>query len=64
VVTKFEKQLAPQVDRPNPNAFVLPKFEILFMPGFEPNVPVVEIEILESSIPDSKSSDKMTLTLS
>jgi len=41
VVTKLEKQLALQVDRPKPKAFVLPKFEILSIPGFELNVPVV-----------------------
>jgi hypothetical protein len=60
VVTKFEKQLAPQVDRPKPNAFVLPKFGIVFMPGPELKDPVVEIEILGSSVPDSKSSYRTT----
>jgi hypothetical protein len=41
VVTKLEKQLAAQVDLPKPNAFVLPKFEILLMPWLELKVPVV-----------------------
>jgi len=38
---KLKKQLAPQVDNPNPKAFVLPKLVTLFIPGPAVNVPVV-----------------------
>jgi hypothetical protein len=62
VVTWSKKQSKGQVDNPKPNAFGLPKLGIVFMLGTELKVPIVEIEILGSSVPNSKSSIKITLS--
>ena len=61
VETDPSKQLAGQVNLPNPKAMDAPKFVIDWMPGGELKVPTVETAISAGSCPLSKFSEKMTV---